>query len=75
MSPHAIDRELERYRAIALEVAELLAAGVQPSELPGRVRTCMDDLICLIEEVPGARRAEIEYLIDRFDDLQKRTLN
>jgi hypothetical protein len=35
----------------------------------------MEDLICLAEEAPDDRRAEIEYLIDRFDALQKRMLN
>ncbi len=35
----------------------------------------MEDLICLAEEAPDDLRAEIEYLIDRFDALQKRMLN
>lgn len=75
MKRETIDQELERYRSHALHFAGLLAAGLRFPELVGDVRAYMEDLICLAEEAPDDRRAEIEYLIDRFDALQKRMLN
>jgi hypothetical protein len=71
----AVDQDLDRYRRHALHFAGLLAAGLRFPELVGNVRDLMEDLICLMEEAPEDRRAEIEYLIDRFDELQKRMLN
>jgi hypothetical protein len=71
----AIDQDLDRYRRHALHFAELLAAGLRFPELVGNVRAYMEDLICLMEEAPDDRRAEIEYLIDRFDELQRRLVN
>jgi hypothetical protein len=75
LKPEDVDRELKIYRAKALHFAGLLEVGLRFPELTGQVRHYMEDLICLAEEAPEDRRPEIEYLIDRFDALQKQMLN
>lgn len=73
MKSEDVDRELEIYRAKALHFAGLLEMGLRFPELTGQVRHFMEDLICL--EAPEERRSEIDYLIDRFDAIQKQMLN
>lgn len=74
-SKERIDDEIESYRALLLHWAEVAAQGDWPVGFYQMVRDRTDALICLLDEVPESRRWEIEYVVDRFEALQRSILN
>lgn len=70
-----IDEELTKYRGRALHFAEVLACGLRFPDLVWTLRHYMEDHICLADEAPDDRQDEINYLIDRFDALQRQMAN
>lgn len=74
LSRETIDRHLELYRDNAASIAMLIEAG-RPPGLDVIVRDHMEDLIHLAEEVPNDRRAEVDYLIDRYEAMLKSVRN
>lgn len=75
MRAELVDEEIESYRALLLHWAEIAAQGEWPLGFFQMVRNRTDALICLLEEAPENRRWEIEYMVDRFEALQRSILN
>ena len=70
----AVDRELATYRRRLMECASLYAAGRRET-LAALARVDMEDMIFLAEEVPDHRRAECEYLVERYESLLQRLMH
>ena len=76
LSNESIDRELERYRKHLLDAVDRMQLQISGARGWADIaRQQMEDLIFLVDEVPDDRRAEVEYLIDRFEALVKSGAN
>lgn len=61
--------EITAYRLKLLAMTDRYTAG-ERSRLAGEAQEHADALVCLMEESPLEHRAEIDYLIDRYETLR-----
>lgn len=62
-------REIAAYQLRLLTLADRFGAGAR-SLIAVEAQQCADALTCLLEEAPLGKRAQIEYLIDRYETLR-----
>ena len=76
LSEEAVEACLAEGRDALVLLSELLASGSgSSSEVCVRARAELDALICLLDESPTARRADVEYVIERYEALVRSTSN
>jgi len=64
-----VDREVIGYRMKLVALLDRYMAG-ERSLVAAEAQSNADALICLLEEAPLTKRAEIDYLIDRYEALR-----